>query len=212
MEKFILEIPGAISKDICEDIIKRFDSDNRKRIGEVVMNGNPIVMPEIKNSRELVITPLAEWKDIDTHVSNSIKKHISDYRKFLKYGFPYDDEKQHPIFHILDMSRKTYDRYLQIQNTPCGGAYNWHADSRFKQNIEENTLAEVGFINCIIYLNTLDYNEGGCTEFINGKKIKPEVGKMVFWPTNWIFVHRGEEVKCERGKYAIVTQILFNAK
>ena len=58
-----------------------------------------------------------------------------------------------------------------------------------------------------MYLNTLDYNEGGITEFINGRKIKPDIGKILIFPSNWSFVHRGQEVKSKVIKYTITTSI-----
>ena len=53
----------------------------------------------------------------------------------------------------------------------------------------------------ILYLNE-DF-EGGETEFLNGRKIKPETGKLVLFPSTWCMVHRGCPVT-EGQKYLCV--------
>jgi hypothetical protein len=71
---------------------------------------------------------------------------------------------------------------LQIQRYEVGDFFHWHVDS----------LSGVNRIFAfIIYLNDND----GCTEFLNGKKIKPETGKIAFFPTTWTYPHRGQELK-----------------
>jgi len=71
---------------------------------------------------------------------------------------------------------------LQIQRYKVGDHFDWHCDS----------LSGVGRIFAfIIYLN----DNNGCTEFLNGKQVKPESGKIVFFPTTWTYPHRGQELK-----------------
>jgi hypothetical protein len=52
----------------------------------------------------------------------------------------------------------------------------------------------------------LNENEA-CTEFLNGKKIKPEPGKIVFFPTTWTYAHRGQPI--EKGNKYIVTGFIY---
>jgi hypothetical protein len=71
---------------------------------------------------------------------------------------------------------------LQVQRYKVGDFFDWHVDS----------LSGVNRIFAfIIYLNEND----GCTEFLNGKKVKPEPGKIAFFPTTWTYPHRGQEIK-----------------
>jgi hypothetical protein len=78
---------------------------------------------------------------------------------------------------------------FQVQRYKVGDFFDWHVDS----------LSGVNRIFAfIIYLNEND----GCTEFLNGKKVKPEPGKIVFFPTTWTYPHRGQQIK-EGTKYII---------
>jgi hypothetical protein len=68
-----------------------------------------------------------------------------------------------------------------------GGFYKWHFEA---DGLDVKNRA----FTWMIYLNTIE--NGGCTEFIKNKteiiKIKPEVGKFVFWPAGETHMHRGE--------------------
>ena len=59
----------------------------------------------------------------------------------------------------------------------------------------------------IWYLN--DIKDGGYTEFIDGTKIKPEVGKLVIFPASWEFLHRGVPPKSE-DKYLCTGWVHFD--
>jgi hypothetical protein len=61
--------------------------------------------------------------------------------------------------------------------------------------------------SCLIYLNTLEDNQGGCTEFMCGKKVRPEQGKLLIFPSTWTYVHRGAEVKNGGVKYTLGTWV-----
>ena len=90
-------------------------------------------------------------------------------------------------------SRPFHNYIPTIQRQPRGGKYAWHYDG-----------GEDGqFATLMIYLNTLEHEEGGCTEFYGGRKVRPECGKVLIWPATWAYPHCGNEVKAEY-KYAIV--------
>ena len=55
---FVLEIPNNLSKEICEDIIKRYEEDDRKGPGKT-LSGE---MTTVKKSTDLHISVLKEWK------------------------------------------------------------------------------------------------------------------------------------------------------
>ena len=60
---FVLEIPNNLSKEVCEDIIKRFEKDSRKTPGVV---GDVASIRPIKKSLDLMISAYKdEWSDID---------------------------------------------------------------------------------------------------------------------------------------------------
>jgi 2OG-Fe(II) oxygenase superfamily len=62
------------------------------------------------------------------------------------------------------------------------GEYKWHNDFLCnKQRLRVFTF--------IWYLNTVE--EGGETEFTDSTRVKPEQGKLVFFPACWSLKHRG---------------------
>ena len=76
--------------------------------------------------------------------------------------------------------------------------YDWHHD-------DSNHV--IRKLTCIWYLNTLDEDSGGCTEFQCGKKIKPEEGKLLIFPATWNYLHRGQKL-LKGEKFIINTFIL----
>ena len=72
---------------------------------------------------------------------------------------------------------------MNIQKTEKGQYFDWHFDHTDRG--EHRRLA------FILYLNTLDENDGGETEFMDGKIIRPEVSKLIIFPSTWTNYHRG---------------------
>ena len=77
-----------------------------------------------------------------------------------------------------------YSIHHKVQKTPAGGGYHvWH-DERIE--LEHSRRCAVW----MLYLND-DY-DGGETEFLyQHKRIKPETGKMLIWPSGYTHAHRG---------------------
>ena len=48
------------------------------------------------------------------------------------------------------------------------------------------------------YLNTIEEKDDGYTEFIDGTKIQPVVGRLIFFPATWTFLHRGYPPKVKK--------------
>ena len=199
MDNFVLEIPNALPKHLCEEMIKRFESDERKVSGVVsygMISDKPFEDPELKKSVELFISVCDDWGDIDKSISECISKCIRTYFNYIKSNFDDWNAKLNPLQSFVNMT--VVDSGYQIQKTPKGGKYAWHYDG----GIGNNDIASV-----IIYLNTLDYGEGGCTKFTNGRKVRPETGKMLIFPRTWTFIHSGEEVKSDKHKYTCIARI-----
>ena len=89
------------------------------------------------------------------------------------------------------MRSRNYNHYIleshKFQKAEVGGGFHdWHFEA---DGIEVNNRAFVW----MLYLNTVE--NGGMTEFIKNRdekiRIKPEVGKFVFWPAGETHLHRG---------------------
>ena len=182
LSDFIYEIHGALTEEFCNHCISKFKKDRNRKPGET---GGGLT-PHIKQSTDLNITKYPEWKDEDTVFYQSLNEGLSEYRNLHRKK-------------LLWLDIKDYNDYgYQIQETLPDGFYDWHHDFF-------STGKESRFLTYLWYLNTVE--EGGHTEFIDGTKIKPEMGKLILFPAAWPFYHRG--TKPIREKKYICTGWLY---
>jgi|SRR6056300_181464 len=196
MDKYILEIPNFIPSDICQAIIKRFENDGGKGEGSFTYTVGNRSVSQKKYNTELNIQVLSGWDDITTLFIEYTMKVYDEYLKHLKKKFEqYDGE--YPIY-IRELSGgNIFCSGFPIQRISKGDKYEWHHDGDINRPY---------FIQMIFYLNSLDESQGGCTEFIDGTKVRPEMGKVLVYPCSWVFPHTGNEVK-HGYKYICTTAI-----
>jgi len=195
MDKFIVEIPNFFPHELCKKMVEKFENDPRKF--EAMMQypcGDHVVYREKFNS-ELPIGQLDDWNEINIEFLEYLKKATNEYLKTLYYNFDYDQE-HHP-YDMMFSIKSTANDPLFIQRISRGKKYFWHCD---------NSPNGKGFLQVIVYLNTLDFHEGGCTEFANGRMIRPEIGKVLLFPCSWTYPHQGNEVKTDH-KYICTTVV-----
>lgn len=171
MNKFIWEKQNSLSSEFCKNTIYKFERDLRKVPGRTLGGINDAV----KKSTDLSLTQyINDWKTEDEIFYSSLQEGWCEYKRYLT-------ENLHSDIANLNLNDTGY----QLQRTMGGeGYYNWHHDFT-RDNI--NGTRRVTFI---WYLNTVE-GPGGETEFIDGTKIKPEEGKLIFFPATWDFIHRG---------------------
>ena len=180
---FIFEFNDSLSKDKCDEIIKRFENSSDQhyqgRIGQNFKEDT-----SIKKSTDMVISGKDEWKDIDELLFTSLAKALSRVKKqFEFFNGPFKDVG------------------YAVQRTKPGEYYHWHVDSGSHQLSDRQLVA-------IWYLNDIE-GPGGETEFLNQAiKIKPETGKLILFPPFWTHEHRG--VKLQKSvKYIATTWVVF---
>jgi len=180
---FIFEFNDSLSKDKCDEIIKRFENSSDQhyqgRIGQNLKEDT-----SIKKSTDMVISGKDEWKDIDELLFTSLAKALSRVKKqFEFFNGPFKDVG------------------YAVQRTKPGEYYHWHVDSGSHQLSDRQLVA-------IWYLNDIE-GPGGETEFLNQAiKVKPETGKLILFPPFWTHEHRG--VKLQKSvKYIATTWVVF---
>jgi len=184
MERYILEIPNLVPKVFCDHLIKKFENDPRKQRGGIGPVNAKVVNENLKKSVDLHISSLSGWEKEDQILYKYIKKAIKKYISALKDNFK--DKNNDSMFDDI-LSSNFYDSGFDIQRVDRGPGYSWHHDS---------PITIPGRVaNIILYLNTLEPEEGGATELITGHKIRPEAGKILLFPCSWTFAHCGNEVK-----------------
>jgi hypothetical protein len=197
MEKYILEIPNFIPSDICESIIRRFENDDRKTEVTFTFSVGDHHVTRNKNSTELTTNNYTDWEDISQIFLEYTTKVYIEYRKYLKNTFSGYGDPRYPVYDTELGHNNILCTGFPIQRLGKGGVYDWHHDG---------DVSKPFFIQAIFYLNTLQENQGGCTEFIDGMKVRPETGKVLIYPCAWTFPHKGGEV-LDGYKYICTTTI-----
>ena len=85
-----------------------------------------------------------------------------------------------------------------IRYQPGSNGYGWHHDEMLRSE-------GVRTLSFIWYLNTLPEDHG--TEFkYFDRIIKPEAGKLLIFPSNWCWQHRG--LPAEQDKYIVTSWLV----
>ena len=180
---FIFEKRDALAKDICAEMIRRFEANPEQQYkGRIGQQANEET--SIKRSTDLVTSDKDNWKDLDRELFRSLSNAIKEFREcypFFKGPFK--------------------DMGYAIQRTDPGEFYHWHIDGGSHEFSYRQLVA-------VWYLNDVE-GPGGETEFSYQQvKVKPEAGKLVLFPPFWTHEHRG--VTLEAGvKYIATTWIVF---
>ena len=144
------------------------------------------VNTELKNTTDVLL----QRRDLVTTFYEGISKVFVEYTN-----------------HMSDINRSCGILYLdpgfvskpQIQRTDKGGHFGWHSD----YTDPEQRLA------VIVYLNDIDEENGGSTEFNSGRKVQPERGKVIIFPVTHLHLHKGNTILNGPSKY-IITIFIIN--
>jgi len=180
---FIFEIQEALTPDICNMIIERFEASQTQqyqgRVGQMAEQAL-----SIKQSTDIAASAHAEWKDVDTILHRSLALALGELRKM------------YPFF------RGPFkDIGYSIQRTNEGQYYHWHIDGGSHDFADRQLVA-------VWYLNDVP-GPGGETEFLfQDLKVTPKRGNMILFPPFWTHEHRG--VTLQSGvKYIATTWLVF---
>jgi len=164
----------SISKELCADIINLFENEDDKYEG-VTMSG---LDKKVKDTTDFIIPKVSDkWNKISNFLTDELTRNITAYLKQLN-----NNKNNFIFFKNQEINIKHFQIQRYIENT---GKYIYHNDSEI--DIKENRYRIITFL---WYLNTV--NEGGETEFIGDILVKPEVGKLILFPSTWTFPHCGK--------------------
>ena len=171
--ELIYECDNFITPDYCKHLIDKFESGETKIDGSTINGIN-----SSKKSVDLRIYGEDRWYNEEMYITKMLRKAQNSYQTFLK-GDNFDRDDL-----LYDAMKHCYIFPPQIQKTVPGGYYKWHFDVTLPMCYKVFTY--------IIYLNDVDKESGGATEFNCGKIIQPKVGKIVIFPTTLTYLHRGK--------------------
>jgi hypothetical protein len=189
MADYILEIDDVVSKEFCQDVISRFEKNDGKVIGATVGGINE----KIKKSTDLPISSnqnKSEWQDVIDTVGDRVVDALADYQMYV------DSEGLDRCRSIHKTINNASIGLPQIQRTDVNGFYTWHHDGYLNRTL-----------TYILYLNDIEEGVGGTTEFLCGKTIQPKAGKIVLFPANLTYIHRGTKLK--KGSKYLLTNFIY---
>lgn len=170
-ERFIISYPNNLTKEFCDDVIKKYEEQKNDQYVGVTAQG---INLNIKKTMDLFISDKPIWKKEDTVLQQSLTAALRDYYNAIPQEF--DFQKNY--------SRNIQDMGYQIQKYKKNeGFYVWHNDFAVLEDASYRVLTFLWYLN--------DIEQGGETEFLCGIKIKPEAGKLVIFPSTWGARHRG---------------------
>jgi hypothetical protein len=180
---------NSISEEVCDYLIQVFEND----ASHLVYKG--VTISGLSDSKITLDLKLStEINKYDSYIFEELNSNINAYFQTLNAKY---ESFIIPLKNIRDTG---YQMQKYISNI---GVYQYHHDSHYAKH-ESTTQTRI--LTFIWYLNTVD--EGGETEFFNGRiKIKPEKGKLLFFPSTWTFMHKGN-MPISGNKY-IVTGWLY---
>ena len=179
MENFIYEEPHNLHPDVCKYIIEKFRRDDRTYKGKI---GLGEVDVDIKDTVDLSLCLHSDWKDVEAHLYSRLSLGLDNYIRNLKQKIKSPDGD---TIEIMVTFQDIHDSGYVIHQYKKGGKFKWHHD---------DSEIKIRKLTCIWYLNTIGDDCGGCTEFQFGKKVKPEEGKLLIFPSTWNYLHRGQEL------------------
>ena len=188
IEDFIYVRDNALPIDFCDRVIQRFDGDDRKEdgiIGGTIQSQR--VDKNVKDTKDLKISVYDDWKYEDDIFFKSLSEGLQKY-------YDHIIDKNAGICNVVPSSSfDTNDTGYKLQMYEPEGAYHWHHDWSM-----ESHPVSTRIFTFMWYLNTIDEKDDGYTEFADGTKIQPVVGRQVFFPATWTFVHRGYPSKVRK--------------
>jgi predicted 2-oxoglutarate/Fe(II)-dependent dioxygenase YbiX len=167
---FIEEFPNAVSLELCEGIIARFDNDPAQGPSVVIVDG----VAKTKNIRSGVqLAPNAasgDWRGVYETLAPALRATMKAYA--AKY----------PGLAVLAATEGLECTPPLIERVEPGQGFDWHSDQSAAR--PERVVAG------LLYLRTVA--TGGHTEFAHqGQAVQPEAGKIVLFPPFWTHHHRG---------------------
>ena len=168
----IKEYSNAFSTEYCNSIIEIFERMHSER-GTFSQNSLS------RNGDDRVMYDWAPHSQMHYYHHDVVKEFYQIVDKFYQ---EYASE-----FAMLKELGRHSPKGMCVQRTsPHQGYHIWHTEN-------SSNFSSSRVVAYTVYLNDVD--SGGETEYLyQGIKVKPEAGKITFWPAGWTHPHRGNPI------------------
>jgi len=179
----------SLKKEHCDKIIEYYENESNLKYQGVTFGG---LDKRIKDTVDLIIPHKTEtenkWNEINDILSNDLEKNLKIYVKNLNSKDNYSKiNNYNREFKNLYENLYLVNNFMIQKYDKNKGKYVYHDDGAI-DILSKNYRV----ITYLWYLN--DVEQGGETEFFGGDlKIKPETGKLLFFPSFWCYPHRGNK-------------------
>ncbi len=171
---FLYKKENALPQGLCNDFITLFEQSTEKRPG-VLYGPEGISDSGDKKSTDLIFNP--------SHLNSSIwGTSLKEFLNILLYHAQVYIERHEIAFSKIDPI-DLYTYFNMQCYKPGEGFIGWHCE-RASKNFLDRALV------WMVYLNTVQ--DRGETEFYYQQHFEsPVQGKLIIWPSDWTFLHRG---------------------
>ncbi|HEY0335378.1 MAG TPA: 2OG-Fe(II) oxygenase [Stenotrophomonas sp.] len=220
---FIEVYPDALPADDCARIVERLRQERQLAPGRV--GGG--VYPELKHSRDLRISGLAPWQEVEARLQQAVFTGLLRYlrrypqalisplmlqvpgtdgqaRRLAAEDFPGLDDVA--LGELARTCLRPGAINLQWYRAGEGGYPYWHCEL-FPRDATAETLHR--HVLWTLYLND-DFAEGETEFLFQARKVKPSTGSLLFAPTAFTHTHRGNRPQ-GGDKFIATSWILFQS-
>jgi hypothetical protein len=180
LSNFIYTNPNSISKQLCDEIIRLYESEPEQYHGVTASGMNK----KVKDTMDFIIPLESPWDKIRNFLSEELGRNITLYTNQLNSNTYESDnsDTKYKFFSGIKCSNYSFmvQRYIKQM-----GRYIYHHDSSINWETKQYRI-----VTFLWYLNTVE--EGGETELLGTHLIKPEAGKLLLFPACWTFPHTGK--------------------
>lgn len=179
MENFVYENKYSLPHSLCNEIIELFKKNTNSHIQGVTLLGfnknvkdtTDFIIPSTYNDNDKIDIYTTRWIKIHKFLVEELKKNVNIYlQKDIANSL------QHREKNIYTIQIQKYEKNK--------GQYIWHNDQRI-----EKMNSQYRVITFLWYLNNVE--EGGETGFLT-YNVKPEIGKLLLFPSDWSYPHCGK--------------------
>ena len=183
MNKFIYLNPYSIPPELCDELIDYYYDEKDFHYDGTTLNG---VNKSVKDTTDFIIPfnskPGSRWDKVNNFLQRELHSNLKTYLDQLNDIPQFSAQNNGVNYRIFGLQYFTENCFMMQKYEKQKGKYIYHND--FLLNADNHRV-----ITYLWYLT--DVEEGGETELWYDRKIKPEKGKLLLFPSHFSVPHCG---------------------